>query len=587
MKKISIIGALILAFVSFVALGRTGAIETYLKGVIEESVYSEEAEGEDKSFLVIDESYRVNDSVYVKGHLNSGSKLVSVRINGNEIRVKGNTFEFRRESSENRDSKLRVVAALDNGQKVVSVLKLETEDSGEKSYAEKLFLADAHTHLSLGGASLSVDSGLIRKDTVLSITKLTKGDLPEVPAEMVNVTQGEGGYRFLPHGMQFEGEALVSLPYDSTLIPSGYSVRDIRTFYFDENRSKWVALPLACVNSESRIIESRTSHFTDMINALLKTPDSPEGNIFVPTQMKDLKAADPVSGVTMMGMPQANARGSLTLQYPITVPAGRQGMTPNVVLSYNSSVKGGWAGEGWNISVSKITVDTRWGVPHYMSDKESETYMLDGERLTPNARKKPLDARVAGDRQFYLEKEGRFAKIIRHGNSPKDYTWEITDKDGRKSLYTVVQSSAVSGTRSEWYLTKETDVNGNTISYNYDVVSGDLNSKEVVLLSIDYTGFEDEKGAYSVKFSYEKGRLDASLDARYGYMCQSNGTLLNDIEVKYRDELLRKYSLVHSDGAFFKKILTSIKELDSEGALIGEHRMTYDNSVGVGSKLKL
>ena len=134
----------------------------------------------------------------------------------------------------------------------------------------------------------------------------------------------EGGFRFLPHGMMFEGEAFVSLPYDSTLIPFGYSVKDIRTFFYDEKKEKWVALPLACVNSEERTIESRTTHFTDMINALLKTPDNPEGNIFVPTQMQGLNATNPISGITMMEAPHANARGSLMLQYPINVPVGRQ-----------------------------------------------------------------------------------------------------------------------------------------------------------------------------------------------------------------------------------------------------------------------
>ena len=589
-KTIIITGALLLLCVTVVAVGGTSVIESYFlnsSSVTPNVSYAEKDFLDEQSFLVIDESYRIGDSLYVKGHLQGNSRLVSVKVNNIEARLSDNFFSLKRDASFSNDSKLKVIASLDNGQVIVSMLRVDIGDSVSETFVEKIFVAGTQTSLSLGSASLYVDSGLIKNDTALSISKLTKKDLPPLPFDMVNVTVEEGGYRFLPHGMMFEGEAFVSLPYDSTLIPSGYSIKDIRTFFYDEKKEKWVALPLACVNSEARTIESRTTHFTDMINALLKTPDNPEGNIFVPTQMQGLNATNPISGITMMEAPHANARGSLMLQYPINVPVGRQGMTPNVVLAYNSSIKGGWAGEGWDFHISKITIDTRWGVPLYLPDQESESYMIDGERMTPNARKKPLDARASGDKRFYLERESTFAKIIRHGNSPTDYTWEIVDKNGKKSIYTVVQSSITSGIRSEWYLTREIDVHGNTVNYNYDIVDGEMESKEIVLSSIDYTGFEGEKGVYSVVFHYDKGRTDASLNARYGYMCQTNGTLLKNIEVKYKDEILRKYNLEHSDGAFFKKILTSIKELDSEGELIGEHKMSYDNNVGVGDNLTL
>ena len=47
----------------------------------------------------------------------------------------------------------------------------------------------------------------------------------------------------LPHGHHFTGcPAEVSLPYDVKLIPKGYEARDIRTFYYDEDRHKWTAL---------------------------------------------------------------------------------------------------------------------------------------------------------------------------------------------------------------------------------------------------------------------------------------------------------------------------------------------------------
>ena len=39
------------------------------------------------------------------------------------------------------------------------------------------------------------------------------------------------------------------------------------------------------------------------------------------------------------------------------------------------------------------------------------------------------------DRQFYTRQGGDFSRIIRKGNSPADYTWEVTDKQGIKYIY--------------------------------------------------------------------------------------------------------------------------------------------------------
>jgi hypothetical protein len=102
---------------------------------------------------------------------------------------------------------------------------------------------------------------------------------------------------------------------------------------------------------------------------------------YTPTSIKEMKVSDPVAHVNMMAPPTANSSGTANISYPIDVPAGRQGLQPNLNVVYNSENNTGIPGNGWDIPIPKITVDTRWGVPRYDNAKETEEYLLNGEQL--------------------------------------------------------------------------------------------------------------------------------------------------------------------------------------------------------------
>jgi len=51
------------------------------------------------------------------------------------------------------------------------------------------------------------------------------------------------------------------------------------------------------VDRERKVVVSLTDHFTDMINATLKMPESPENIDFNINSIKGLEAANPGSGV--------------------------------------------------------------------------------------------------------------------------------------------------------------------------------------------------------------------------------------------------------------------------------------------------
>src|SRR5258705_7089456 len=172
-----------------------------------------------------------------------------------------------------------------------------------------------------------------------------------------------------------------------------------------------------------------------MINATVTVPDHPQTVSFNPTSMKDIKAADPGAQVNLIEPPKANNMGDAKLSYPIEVPPGRLGLQPQLAVSYSSGGGNGWMGVGWDLSQRAITIETRWGVPRYDGTRETETYMLDGEMLTPVAHRGDLVARSTGDKIFHTRTEGQFRKIVRHGSSPSTYWWEVTDKNGVRSIY--------------------------------------------------------------------------------------------------------------------------------------------------------
>ncbi len=210
--------------------------------------------------------------------------------------------------------------------------------------------------------------------------------------------------------------------------------QDIKTYYFDEEIGRWIVLERVTLDTEKQEIVSHTDHFTDMINAVVTVPESPQSVSFNPTQIKDIKAADPGAGINLIEVPQANNMGDMRLSYPIEIPPGRVGMQPQLGVSYSSAGGNGWMGLNWSLSIPSVDIHTGWGVPRYSASLETETYTLSGGMLTPVAHRDELKSRTP-EKIFHSRVEGAFQKNIRHGNNPQNYWWEVTDKNGSKSFY--------------------------------------------------------------------------------------------------------------------------------------------------------
>nr|WP_321232910.1 SpvB/TcaC N-terminal domain-containing protein [uncultured Psychroserpens sp.] len=451
-------------------------------------------------------------------------------------------------------------------------------------------------NLLVKGAHVNIQPNILLKPKTVSITNLRSVDLPTLDPGLVNVTKDYNGYRILAEDASFNGDAKISLVYDISKIPDGYTVKDIKTYYFDENTKHWVALKKRQLNSEYNTISSKFNKSGDMINGIIKVPESPQTSGYLPTSIKDIRAANPGAAINTIEPPNANNMGHANLAYSIVLPQGRHGLQPQLAVQYNNGGENSWLGLGWNIQIPSISIDTRWGVPRYNPTEESETYSMNNEQLFPVAHRTSLEPRTQ-EKQFYPRVEGKFDRIIRHGNSPGNYWWEVTDKSGVTYSYggttslSIVESSILrddSGNIAHWTLVEVRDLYNNFVKYHCTKVSdsGVQNGspgQNIYIDRITYTGHGNTEGKYEVSFTRDRElgepkRKDVIINARYAFK-QVTADVLRKIDIKFSGQNVRSYEFNYTEGAFFKTLLTHIIEFDASGQEFTRQEFGYYDDV--------
>jgi RHS repeat-associated protein len=436
--------------------------------------------------------------------------------------------------------------------------------------------------LEFAGAKIEIPTGAVDSDVRVTMRALDRGQLHPVEAEMDNVTANGGALRFGPHGLRFKRPVKVTLPVDPSRMPSGTTNGDVVTFYFDEASGKWTQLPKVSGRPDRTV--GQTTHFTDFIAATVKMPEHPGAQQFNPNTMKDVKVAEPAAGITLIQPPQANSKGSANLGYPIETPPGRNGIGPSLALTYDSDRvnANGWLGVGWDLKLSSIEIDTRFGVPKY---DVNDVYMLDGAMLK---------ATTGGT---YVKRiEGSFDLIQRSGTGPTDYSWKVTDKGGTVYTYGAAANSRLANPRGgaengrifRWYLEKVQDTFGNTmtITYQHDTYSTGTSPNvetfdEVYPSAIDYTSSASLPANYHVTFTLDSAgtRPDMMITARPGFLV-STRRRLTDIKVKSGTTLVRQYRFEYQSNltdTMQKSVLSAVALWGVEGTASSElYRHTFE-----------
>ena len=448
----------------------------------------------------------------------------------------------------------------------------DDEDDTDKESDE--LDADGNTGeaLDLGDARLEVRPGALGGKVKLTMRRLRRAELPALDAGMTNVTPRAGGFRMGPHGLRFKKAVQLTLPYDAALIPAGMTVEDVRTYYFDEAAGRWMQVARVEAKPEKELIVSATDHFTDFINATLALPDDPSGANYSPNSLQELAKPDPAAGIIQIAPPEGGPSGSATLDFPLVVPPGRQGMQPELAVRYDSSAVNGWLGVGWDLQLPSIEISTLFGVPRYDG---TERYTIAGDQLAATS--------TAG--VFVRRTEGSFDRIVRRGSGPASYWWEVTDKDGTRFVYGQSAQARLSDPRTgnvfRWHLEQEIDLHGNRVDYFYVTDRSAPGAPgepwaEVYPERIEYTAGPNVQAYYKVAFTLDapNTRPDRLSSGRSGFKTYTRRRLAQ-VDVIAGANVVRRYVFAYRTGDFEKSLLASIA-VRGEGGAAEFYRHSFD-----------
>ncbi|WP_309893694.1 SpvB/TcaC N-terminal domain-containing protein [Archangium sp.] len=440
--------------------------------------------------------------------------------------------------------------------------------------------------------SFEAPPGAVDGELSVGITRKVPEALPPLDPGMVNVTAPvNAGYRFSPPGQRFHKPVTIRLPYDASLLPEGTPPEQVQTFYYDRGEGQWKPLTRKEVVRASQQVVSETTHFTFMINAVLVLPDHPGPAAFDPNSIKDLKAADPSANMDLMEPPEGNAQGTARVGLTLDLPGARGGYAPAVQLAYDSSGGNGWVGVGWDVSVSSIQVDTRFGAPFYDG---SERFLLDGEQLVPVG-EGPCVGGSTGKR-FAARVEKQFRRIVHCGEGTAADRFEVSEQDGVLLLYGVTPGARLASPDDaqdigQWMLERVVDAHGNLALYRYTA-----DHRKEPGTRFDQGNREDFRQLYprEILYSGKVARTEAALDADAFLRAAELGPYLVQFELEREGAALRERPDIQISGRMGFKAVTRYRlrqvkvrlNTSQEDTVIREYRFTYEQGDFGKSRLK-
>lgn len=293
-------------------------------------------------------------------------------------------------------------------------------------------------------------------------------------------------------------------------------------------------------------------------------------------------AADPMAVKKSLGVYDTDlSTGAATYRYPIYLPPGRNGMTPEITLSYNNqaSSSDSVVGYGWNLSIGgSISRSQEYGVFETYDTNEFYLSMSGAAgKLLPVS----LDDSEHGE--YGLQVEEKFYQY----EFQSDDSWIVTDQNGVSYYFGQSEDSRQvdpdDSTRIfEWYLDEIRDLSGNYIRFEYYEDQG-----RVYPEAIYYTGYGSadatNDGVFEVDFDlalrddwtkwYDKG-----FEVKTEY-------LVGVISVYYDGLLVREYDLSYTSGengtrSMLDSILEEGTSLEGDIVTLPETSFEYSSNSG-------
>jgi YD repeat-containing protein len=258
--------------------------------------------------------------------------------------------------------------------------------------------------------------------------------------------------------------------------------------------------------------------------------------------------------------------GSASYVYPLTLPKGTNGLTPEVLLSYDSGSANGRAGIvglGWDLGLSYVERDVNYTPDNLNDDKF--ILVLGGQRNDL--------VYVSADNRFHTKIESYLhVNKSSGGSNLKGEYWIARTKDGTEYQFGYYSGS---GYNSEalcsngfyvhrWYLDRVKDTHNNTLLFYYAQNASAKDVGAVYPSKITYNGPLTSANK-TIDFILENSdRKDIPIVYEQG--CRvSESRRVGEIKISFNNTLIRKYLLKYSlNYANSKSILSSITECGND-----------------------
>lgn len=262
---------------------------------------------------------------------------------------------------------------------------------------------------------------------------------------------------------------------------------------------------------------------------------------------------------------QISNSGSATYNLPIAMPPSIKDVAPIINLTYSSGVRGGIAGQGWNInSISTISrMGTRRDIDGFVDGvdfDENDKLALDGQRLLLKT------GTYWADGSTYETEYKSNTKIeLKIENGGASTLFIVTSPDGSRTWYGSKGSGTYQNATSvnAWYIVHFEDTYGNGIDYNYStVVYNSTNQLYIDTITFSGNVTAGIASQAKIKFNYDSAKR-IERDYIKGVNVYATQTL-KDIEVSANNALFRKYKLTKVTDSFGYEHITQLQEFNAQ-----------------------
>jgi hypothetical protein len=225
--------------------------------------------------------------------------------------------------------------------------------------------------------------------------------------------------------------------------------------------------------------------------------------------------------------------GSLSYSYPLSLPPGRNGLTPDLALKYSSQpgANSNIVGYGWDFSIPVIERINRSGTDAMLG----QFYFYSS-----------MDGELASSTPGTYGPLSETGKFLKYQFSTSTNAWTVTDKSGTVYKFGTTAASrqdnpSDSSQIYKWELDEIRDTNNNYIKYSYTKDVGQIYPNQIL-----YTGNGVTDGPFEVDFLKES-RGDIASSSQPGFQIVSKFRI-NEIDVKVGGTWVRKYTLSYATG---------------------------------------